>query len=186
MPGSNGTRMAGEELSKAERHRQMREEIGNDPERLAERIAGVDREKYDFDGYTDKEINMAMQGGTFDENDYARLTGKPLDDGGDDGGGGDDDDDDGGTTPPPVEEDPVVTIPTPPEEEKKPIQTIQPIKGPGRGPYGGMTQNINQDNDIVSNVTGDGNTVTNTQDNSIRQYGGAGSWTNAWMQDYFS
>ena len=39
--------------------------------------------------------------------------------------------------------------------------------------YGfGMTQNVNQDNDITSNVTGDDNTVTNTQDNSIRQYGG--------------
>ena len=46
------------------------------PDRLAERIGGIDREKYDFDGYSDKEINMAMQGGTFDENDYARLTGR--------------------------------------------------------------------------------------------------------------
>jgi len=174
--------MAGEELSKADRHKRARERIGNDPERLAERLSGIDREAYDFEGYTDKEINMAMQGGTFDDNDYARLTGNPVDDGGDDN----DDGGDNGTNPPPVEEDPVVTNPTIPEEEKEPIQTIQPIKGPNRGPYGGMTQNINQDNDIVSNVTGSGNTVTNTQDNSIKQYGGAGSWTNAWMQDYFS
>ena len=33
-------------------------------------------------------------------------------------------------------------------------------------------QNINQDNDITSHVTGDKNTVINEQDNSIRQYGG--------------
>ena len=183
MAGSNGTRMAGEELSKADRHKRARERIGNDPERLAERLSGIDREAYDFEGYSDKEINMAMQGGTFDENDYARLTGNPIadDDRGDDNDGGDN-----GTKPPAAEEDPVVTIPTPVEEEEGPKQTIQPVIGPGRGPYGGMTQNINQDNDIVSNVTGSGNTVTNTQDNSIKQYGGGGSWTNAWMKDYFS
>ena len=101
---------AKEALSRSERNKQIREEIGNDPERLAERIAGVDREKYDFTGYTDKQINMAMQGGTFDHNDYARLTGKPVGGGDDDGGGGDND-----TNPAPVVEDPVVTIPTPPE-----------------------------------------------------------------------
>ena len=82
MAGSNGTRMAGEELSKADRRERARERIGNDPERMAERLSGIDREAYDFDGYTDKEINMAMQGGTFDENDYARLTGNPIDNGG--------------------------------------------------------------------------------------------------------
>ena len=49
-------------LSQSERNKQIREEIGNDPERLAERISVVDRDKYDFDGYTDKEINMALQG----------------------------------------------------------------------------------------------------------------------------
>ena len=53
---------AKEALSRSERNKQTREEIGNDPERLAERIGGIDREKYDFDGYSDKEINMALQG----------------------------------------------------------------------------------------------------------------------------
>ena len=76
------SRMAGEALSQSEKNRLTRERIGNDPERLAERIGGIDREKYDFDGYTDKEINMAMQGSTFDQNDYARLTGESI--GGDD------------------------------------------------------------------------------------------------------
>ena len=180
MAGSNGTRMAGEALSKADRHARARERIGNDPERLAERLSGIDREAYDFDGYTDKEINMAMQGGTFDENDYARLTGKPLDDG---GGGGDDDTPDN-TTPGEVTPAPTPT-PTPvPEEEDDPIITIPtPVGG---GPYGGMTQTVVQDNDINSSVTGNNNVVTNTQDNSVRQYGGAGSWSNAWMKDYFS
>ena len=178
MAGSNGTRMAGEELSKAERNRQTREEIGNDPDRLAERIAGVDREKYDFEGYTDKEINMAMKGGTFDENDYARLTGTSLDDGdkggdndggdGDNGGGGG-----GGTTPTPT------PTPTPGEETD---QRIFPIVGVRPG----GSQNINQNNDINSTVNGDGNTVTNNQDNSINGYGKGSSWTNAWMKDYFS
>ena len=35
-----------------------------------------------------------------------------------------------------------------------------------------MEQNVTQDNDITNNVNGDGNYITNTQDNSIRQYGG--------------
>ena len=33
-------------------------------------------------------------------------------------------------------------------------------------------QNVNQDNDINTTITGDKNTVINDQDNSIRQYGG--------------
>ena len=57
---------------------------------------------------------------------------------------------------------------------------------PGPKPPGGMTQNVNQDNDIENNFTGSNNTVTNTVDNSNKQYGGAGSWTNAWMKDYFA
>lgn len=187
MAGSNGTRMAGEELSRAERNRQTREEIGNDPDRLAERIAGVDREAYDFDGYTDKQINMAMQGSSFDENDYARLTGKPIDDGGDDGGGGGDDGGGGGDDGGEVGTDPVTPAPTPtPSPDPGGDQVITLPSPITRGPYGSMTQNINQDNDINSTVTGNNNTVTNSQDNSIKQYGGGGSWTNAWMKDYFS
>ena len=36
----------------------------------------------------------------------------------------------------------------------------------------GQSQNVNQDNDINSTVTGDNNYVSNTQDNSVRYYGG--------------
>ena len=156
---------AKEALSRSEQNKATRERIGNDPERLAERLSGVDREKYDFDGYTDKEINMAMQGSTFDENDYARLTGKSIDKPED-----------------PKPEEPEVSIPTPtPSPDPTPVkpqpapggpdQTIG-VRPPGLG-YPG--QNINQDNDITSNVTGDNNTVTNNQDNSINSFGAYGT-----------
>jgi hypothetical protein len=147
-------------LSDSERNKQIREEIGNDPERLSQRIGGVDREKYDFDGYTDKQINMALQGGTFGDEDYARLTGKSL----------------GGDEPKPEaepEKPPVVTPePTPEVKPETPGYTPPDYQGIGPG-FGGFSQNINQDNDITSNVTGNNNTVTNTQDNSINGFGAA-------------
>lgn len=154
---------AKEALSNSERNKQIREEIGNDPERMAERISGVDREKYDFDGYTDKQINMALQGDSFGDKDYERLTGKSL----------------GGDEPKP--EEPEVSIPTPVDSTPSPTPEPKP-KTPGYTPpdyqgigpgFGVGGQNINQNNDITSNVTGDNNTVTNTQDNSIRNFGAA-------------
>ena len=159
---------AAEALSQSERRKRARERIGNDPERLAERIGGIDREKYDFDGYSDKEINMAMQGGTFGDEDYARLTGNPLDDGGGDDGGGED------TAPTPMPEPEPTPAPAPtPAPSPGPVQTIQPAP-PTLGYPGSnsQTQNINQDNDITTNISGNGNTVTNNQDNSISMYGG--------------
>lgn len=39
-------------------------------------------------------------------------------------------------------------------------------------PGSGQTQNVNQDNDINTNITGNDNTVINDQDNSVRYYGG--------------
>ena len=158
---------AKEALSQSERNKQIREEIGNDPERLAQRISGVDREKYVFDGYTDKQINKALQGGTFGDEDYARLTGKSV----------------GGDEPKP--EEPEVNIPTPVDSTPAPTpDKPQPVPGgpdqsigyqPPRLNYPGVNtqiQNVNQDNDINSTVTGNNNTVTNTQDNSVSQYGG--------------
>lgn len=152
---------AKEALSRSERNKQIREEIGNDSERLAERISGVDREKYDFDGYTDKQINMAMQGESFGDKDYARLIGKEQED-----------------EMLPVKEEPEYSIPEMPEE---PVDTIPEIENPGRpgitlppmygGPGSGQLQYVNQDNDINTTINGDGNTVTNNQDNSVRQYG---------------
>ena len=156
------SRMAGEALSNAERNRQTREEIGNDPDRLSKRIAGVDREKYDFDGYTDKEINMALQGSTFGEEDYARLTGKSIGDG--------DDDKPEEVKPPSPSPAPTPTpdpepSPIAPKPEKPDI-TIPVIPvGPGGGQY------VNQNNDINTTITGDNNTVDSNQDNSVSQGG---------------
>ena len=151
-------------LSNSQRNKQIREEIGNDPERLSQRISGVDREKYDFDGYTDKQINMAMQGGTFGDEDYARLTGKSV--------GGDKPK----TEPKPEKpnpEDETVRI-QPVETKPQPYVPETPNYqiGPGFGVGG---QNINQNNDVNSTVTGNNNTVTNTQENSINGFAGAGA-----------
>ena len=159
---------AKEALSKSEQRKRGRERIGNDPDRLAERLSGVDREKYDFDGYTDKEINMAMQGGTFDDNDYGRLTGNPVEKPDDDGGEQPDDDDVSVPTPDPT------PAPTPtPEEPGRPPYV--PPRPPVLGGPGTQTQIVNQDNDINTNVNGDGNTVTNNQDNSVNQFGAYGT-----------
>jgi len=153
---------AKEALSNSARNKQIREEIGNDPERMSQRISGVDREKYDFDGYTDKQINMALQGESFGDKDYERLTGKSL----------------GGDEPKPEAEPekPVTVTPEPTPEVKPEAPTYTPPKPDYQGIGGGFGvggQNINQNNDITSTVTGDNNTVTNTQDNSIRGFGGA-------------
>ena len=147
---------AKEALSTSQRNKQIREEIGNDPERLAERISVVDREKYDFDGFTDKEINMALQGGEFGDKDYARLTGKSV--GGDDSSSP--------TPSPEVGEDPKPVAPvTPPAMGEQ----DQWMDVPGGAP--GAT-NIQQDNDQTSTVTGDNNTVNQNQDTSIGYLGG--------------
>ena len=37
----------------------------------------------------------------------------------------------------------------------------------------GQSQSVKQDNDINTNINGDNNTVNNSQDNSVRQYGGS-------------
>ena len=73
----------------------------------------------------------------------------------------------------PAPSEPSTPAPTPTtitEETNQSIDYQPPQLGyPG---FGSQIQNVNQDNDITSNVTGDNNTVTNTQDNSIKQYGG--------------
>ena len=65
-------------LSLAQRNEKARERIAADPERAAARLGMVDRNKYDLSGYSDKDIIMAFQGGKFAEDDYSRLTGKPI------------------------------------------------------------------------------------------------------------
>ena len=61
--------------------------------------------------------------------------------------------------------EPTVTVRPDPEKEKPNID----LPGPGSS---GSSQNANQDNDINTTINGNDNTVTNTVDNSIRQYGG--------------
>ena len=64
---------------------------------------------------------------------------------------------------------------TPPEQSINPggPKPEQGIPYPGFG-SGYQTQNVNQDNDINSTVTGNNNNVTNTQDNRVTQVGGSG------------
>ena len=75
-------RMAGEKvaeaMSQADRNRAARERRANDPEQLAALMSKVDRDKYDFEGFDDKQIAMAFQGDAFGDKDYARLTGETM------------------------------------------------------------------------------------------------------------
>ena len=65
------------------------------------------------------------------------------------------------------------TAPTP-EKPETPGYTPPDYQGIGVGPgFGVGGQNINQNNDVNSTVTGNNNTVTNTQDNSINGFGAA-------------
>lgn len=50
--------------------------------------------------------------------------------------------------------------------------TYEPPGGNHTGIKNTQEQNVNQDNDINTNIDGNGNYVVNNQDNSIRQYGG--------------
>jgi len=161
------SRMAGDALKDA--NFEARQRLSNDPEKAAER-AGLVGDKYDVSGYSDKEISMALQGASFGDKDYARLTGK---------GSGEEDPTPGTPAPDPIREpgDPVVTIPTPVPGPGPGKPTPFPtIPGPGEGLFGGQQQIVNQDNDINTNVTGDNNTVNNSQDNSIRQSMGSSDY----------
>lgn len=89
-----------------------------------------------------------------------------------------------------VIDDPVVTPtnPTPRPPIAGPIQTINPGNP---GDTDGLNVNINQDNDIINDINGSNNVVTNNQDNSI-SVGGYGKksdgddFKNMWMNNFFS
>ena len=174
---------ASEALSQSERNKQAREKIGNDPEQLAERLERVDRSKFDLSGYSDKEINMALQGDTFDQGDYERLTGGPPVN------------PPGGGIEPEVYGDPVVPEVAP--VTAGPIEvdtgsgdvTIPTAPAPGMdGGFGGQT--VVQDNDQVSTVVGNDNTVNQDQDNSVQNFGGRDfnptDWKKSWMNSKFA
>ena len=160
------SRMAGDALK--DPNFEARSRLSNDPEE-AKRRAGLVGSEYDVSGYSDKEISMALQGDKFGDEDYRRLTGKgpkgPAD---------------------PAPETPVMVTPpknsTPaPTPAPTPVPTPTPTPTPTpEPPRSGLFQSqiVNQDNDIFSTVTGNNNVVTNTQDNSVRQYGSSDYATN--------
>jgi len=184
MAGSKGTRMAGEKDNAA-----IRDAIAKSPERTAKRLEGVgfDRDAYDFSGFSDADIVRSLQGGSYGDEDYARLTGKPV----------------GGSDPKPAADpepaaDPKPTIDvtgdvtgpviTKPEPKVRPIDghdlsPTKPVKPPKRGGgYGNNTneQTINKTIDFgdfyggtVGHITGNSGTVTvNQQDQSTNTAGG--------------
>ena len=107
---SNAKEVAQTYQSKAADNRRIREERANDPTQAAARVSGIDRDKYDLSGYSDKEIAMSFQGGEFGDKDYARLTGKTM-------GGGDSD----SSVEQPTQEAPTTpTTPTTPAAPTKP------------------------------------------------------------------
>jgi len=91
-----------------------------------------------------------------------------------------------------VIDDPVVAptdpTPAPPFPTAGPIQTINPGNP---GDIDGVNVNINQDNDIINDINGNDNVVTNNQDNSISVGGyskkSEGSdFKNMWMNNFFN
>ena len=172
--------MAGDALRDA--NFEARSKLSEDPEKAAERAAKVGT-GYDVSGYTDKEISMALQGDSFGDDDYARLTGGQPD------------------APSTNPVDNVVEDTAEPTDQAKPEVNVdfgdggidlgvkppaeQPVFGtPGTLPGLAGGQFVMQDNDQQSSVVGDNNTVTQNQDNSIGGYGGrANDFKKSWM-DY--
>ena len=166
--------MAGDALK--DRRLASRERMSNDPEKAAER-AGLVGDNYDVSGYSDKEISMALQGSSFGDEDYARLTGKSFSD-------------------QPSDNDSESPTPPPGNEVKPPSDIIDGGGGgedvtmpgfpspnpPGEGLLGGLIQNVAQDNDIYNNISGDNNTVENTQDNSVSQSMGSSSYSDRYAR----
>jgi hypothetical protein len=79
-----------------------------------------------------------------------------------------------------------------------PTQTINPGNPGDSAPGSGTSVNVNQDNDIINNVSGNDNNISNNQDNSVNtmggnsqsyngKYGSSGSmFKDNWMQNFFS
>jgi len=159
--------MAGEALQDS--NFDARTRLSNDPEEAARR-AGLVGDKYDVSGYSDKEISMALKGASFDDNDYARLTGESF---GDDSGGGDSPEASPAPSPSPSPDPGTSPIDLIPE---KPSPII-PLPGIGKPGFGSQYQSISQDNDITSSISGDNNQVENFQDNSISQSMGSSDYS---------
>ena len=116
------------------------------------------------DSMVSKYQGLVDDGATFNKRarDYLKGHGVQF------GGNGESPEDTPEATP-----DPVTTAPVTIENDtgSGPV-TINPYPvGGGGGGSGGQSQTVVQDNDQISNVTGNGNTVTQNQDNSVSQNG---------------
>jgi len=128
---------------------------------------GFNHEGYDLSGYDQDLVKQAQGGGSWGEEDQARYDklAKAK-------GKAQTVKNQGSTGKPTNAIDNTVTgqnDATPNNQEV----TQRPWSGnPYERSMGNQRQNVNQDNDINTTVTGDKNTVITEQDNSIRQYGG--------------
>jgi len=162
--------MAGEKDNAA-----IRDAIAKSPERTARRLEGVgfDRDAYDFSGYSDADIVRSLQGGTYGDEDYARLTGmstepdsKP--------------EPESEPTPEPVAGPVTVDAPITVGGDVMPGTPKRPMPNPGKGSGGkggGINQYVDQSRTLgssfIGNVTGSGNSIdlSNT-DNSYNSVTG--------------
>jgi len=177
--------MAAERMNLAERRERARERIANDPERREERLSLVDRDAFDVSKFDDDAILNAFKGGTFDKNDFERLTGKSSDGS---GGAGDDlvEDTDGDVT---VNAPITITEtegPKPPKDKG-----LIPVTVPSPG-YGNPTisQIVDQSRDFgkttfTGNVVGDGNSIDLSKtDNSTNTVGGNKIYGREYLPDF--
>jgi len=94
------------------------------------------------------------------------------------------------TEPDPTEDvdTPTIPAPTPPDDENDPWP-FPPATGPGMpSPFGSQIQQVSQDNDVNTTITGDGNIVTTNQDNSVSQSSGGQRYLADWLSkhDFFN
>lgn len=175
MAGSRGNRMAADD-----RNAEIRAAIAASPERTAKRLSGLDRDAYDFSGYSDSDIVLAMKGGFGDE-DYARLTGKPV------GGSDPKPEPTFEPTPEPTPDptpEPIIDGPT------KPVRPVRPpigIIGPGNGGSMIVDNSTNQTTgNFTGDVTGNNNTFdfSNTDNSTNTTIGGSAGYIRSKKPSY--
>ena len=170
---------AADALSRSEKNKQFREGLLNDEEARDKRIGrSTAAEGYDMSGLDQDMVSQALQGKSWDSRDQARYDKMMQRDPVNEPGGGIEPEVDGD----PV--DPASPVAAPIEIDTGSGDSNMPsIPMPGGG-YGGQT--VVQDNDQVSTVNGNDNTVNQEQDNSVSQYGGGGKFKDMWMNSYFN
>ena len=171
---------AADAVSRSEKNKQYRKSLLNDEGARDRRIARSSAsEGYDMSGLDQDMVSQALQGKQWGEKDQARYD-KMMSRG--------EVNEPGGGIEPEVDGDPV----DPSSPVAAPDTGSGPINMPSiptpDSPFGGG-QYVVQDNDQVSTVTGDNNTVDQEQDNSVKNFGGeykAMDWKNSWMNSKFS